>query len=397
VRRKRKDTIENELKKETNGKNDKSSISAGTVDEMLDPNQVSIESSTRPREQDLKWAKQTLTNIEKAKATTLFVPEEVDLVAESEIQESGVGQDGIQKDSVITAETSFIDSTAVEVETSVIDTPEVEVERAVADTSAVEDQISKEGIDLELMEENKVVDSDDLILDSRKKDTSDDEVNAKDTIDTDSTIQDTKGDTLIQEEDKGKEEKVSNVSGIISLPKGEKWAVSSPDVDLSGKWKIIVSDEFKKDYDLYLTNLGQPSLVRSIAVSIVDMTTEEVIQSDNGRALSIKGKNLRGVWDRTLLASGSDLDVEHRENDVHMKIPLVTADKENVEAEAWWENNGTVHRSWLRGIKKYGGGDFESRRYLIDGGKKLVCESEFHPQARDKENAVITWIFERIE
>ena len=397
MRRKRKDTIENELKKETNGKNDKSSISAGTVDEMLDPNQVSIESSTRPREQDLKWAKQTLTNIEKAKATTLFVPEEVDLVAESEIQESGVGQDGIQKDSVITAETSFIDSTAVEVETSVIDTPEVEVERAVADTSAVEDQISKEGIDLELMEENKVVDSDDLILDSRKKDTSDDEVNAKDTIDTDSTIQDTKGDTLIQEEDKGKEEKVSNVSGIISLPKGEKWAVSSPDVDLSGKWKIIVSDEFKKDYDLYLTNLGQPSLVRSIAVSIVDMTTEEVIQSDNGRALSIKGKNLRGVWDRTLLASGSDLDVEHRENDVHMKIPLVTADKENVEAEAWWENNGTVHRSWLRGIKKYGGGDFESRRYLIDGGKKLVCESEFHPQARDKENAVITWIFERIE
>jgi hypothetical protein len=397
VRRKRKDTIENELKKETNGKNDKSSISAGTVDEMLDPNQVSIESSTRPREQDLKWAKQTLTNIEKAKATTLFVPEEVDLVAESEIQESGVGQEGMQKDSVITAETSFIDSTAVEVETSVIDTPEVEVERAVADTSAVEDQISKEGIDLELMEENKVVDSDDLILDSRKKDTSDDEVNAKDTIDTDSTIQDTKGDTLIQEEDKGKEEKVSNVSGIISLPKGEKWAVSSPDVDLSGKWKIIVSDEFKKDYDLYLTNLGQPSLVRSIAVSIVDMTTEEVIQSDNGRALSIKGKNLRGVWDRTLLASGSDLDVEHRENDVHMKIPLVTADKENVEAEAWWENNGTVHRSWLRGIKKYGGGDFESRRYLIDGGKKLVCESEFHPQARDKENAVITWIFERIE
>jgi hypothetical protein len=183
----------------------------------------------------------------------------------------------------------------------------------------------------------------------------------------------------------------------ISLPKGERWAVSSPKVNLSGKWKIVASDDFKKDYDVYLKNLGQPSLVRSIAVSIVDMTTEEVIQSDSGRSLSIKGKNLRGVWDRTLLASGSDIDVEHGENDEHMKISLVTADKENVEAEAWWEKNGTVHRSWLRGVKKYGGGDFESRRYLTDEGQKLICESVFHPYARDKENAVITWVFERVD
>lgn len=194
-----------------------------------------------------------------------------------------------------------------------------------------------------------------------------------------------------------KVEEEENELKAISLPKGERWAISSPDVDLSGKWKIVVSEDFKKDYDAYLKNLGQPSLVRSIAVSIVDMTTEEVIQTDNGRSLCIKGKNLRGVWDRTLVASGSDVDSEHGENDAHARIPLVTADKENVEAEAWWEQNGTVHRSWLRGIRKYGGGDFESRRYLADGGTKLICESEFHPQARDKENAVITWTFERVE
>lgn len=207
-------------------------------------------------------------------------------------------------------------------------------------------------------------------------------------------VDDVASSVIHQEEDEKEEEETVRE---IQLPKGERWAVSSPEVNLTGKWKIIASDDFKKDYDLYLKNLGQPSLVRSIAVSIVDMTTEEVIQLDNGRSVSIKGKNLRGVWDRTLLASGSDIGVEHGENDEHTKISLVTADKEHVEAESWWEKNGTVHRSWLRGVKKYGGGDFESRRYLADGGKKLICESVFHPQARDKENAVITWVFERVE
>eukprot|EP00957_Ditylum_brightwellii_P203891 15336685-Ditylum_brightwellii.AAC.1 len=53
-----------------------------------------------------------------------------------------------------------------------------------------------------------------------------------------------------------------------------------------------------------------------------------------------------------------------------------------VEAEAWWESqwgyNGNVHISWLRGGKKYGVEDFESRRYLKNDGKILVCESKFH-------------------
>jgi hypothetical protein len=182
----------------------------------------------------------------------------------------------------------------------------------------------------------------------------------------------------------------------VPLPKGEKWAVAAPNVDLTGKWKIIVSDAFKSEYDGYLKNLGQPSLVRSVAVSIVEMTTEEVIQSDNGRALCIKGKNLRGIWERTLIASGSDVNTHLGEDIEHTKVPLVTADKENVVAESWWEKNGTVHRSWLRGVRKYGGGDFESRRFLTDDGNRLVCESEFHPQGGEKDKAVITWTFERI-
>mmetsp|Transcript_8357 Transcript_8357/g.15773 ORF Transcript_8357/g.15773 Transcript_8357/m.15773 type:complete len:484 (-) Transcript_8357:32-1483(-) len=252
---------------------------------------------------------------------------------------------------------------------------------AIATTALVQDQVTDSDNRLELSI-HKDKDYDETLENDETRSVASSE-------DTPSVIVDDASSSLIDKQEKDVQE--------ISLPKGERWAVSSPEVNLSGKWKIIASDDFKKDYDIYLKNLGQPSLVRSIAVSIVDMTTEEVTQSDNGRSLSIKGKNLRGVWDRTLLASGSDIDVEHGENDEHTKIPLVTADQENVEAESWWEKNGTVHRSWLRGVKKYGGGDFESRRYLADGGKKLICESVFHPQARDKENAVITWLFERVE
>ena len=194
----------------------------------------------------------------------------------------------------------------------------------------------------------------------------------------------------------GEKETMHSV-GKIELPRGNRWAVSSPDTDLSGKWKIVVTDEFKKEYDLYLKKLGQPSLVRSVAVSIVEMTTEEVIQSDRGRSLCIKGKNLRGVWDRTIISSGSDYGKDHGEGDEHTRVSLVTADKEKVEAEAWWEDHGTCHRSRLRGVKKYGGGDFESRRYLTDDGKKLVCESEFHPDIGDEEDkAIIHWTFERV-
>lgn len=179
------------------------------------------------------------------------------------------------------------------------------------------------------------------------------------------------------------------------MPKGDRWAVAASGVDLSGNWKLIASDSFKKQYDCYLKNLGQPSLVRSVAVSIVEMTSEEVIQKDEGRSLCIKGKNLRGVWERTLESSGSDFEMAIT-NTEHTRVPLLTADKERVEAEAWWEKEGTSHISWLRGVKKYGGGDFESIRYLEDDGNKLVCESVFHPTG-STDGASIRWEFKRVD
>ena len=170
---------------------------------------------------------------------------------------------------------------------------------------------------------------------------------------------------------------------------GDRWAMSAPDVDLSGKWNLIVTDQFKEEYDKYLTLLGQPLLVRSIALSIVGMTSEETEQADEN--LFIRGQNVRGTWERTLKASGTTNDGAA---DFTPNITsIVTADGEQVEAEAWWEEQGTVHRSWLRGVERYGGGAFESKRYLDNDGKVLVCESIFHPNDTTRENAKVTWRF----
>jgi hypothetical protein len=175
-------------------------------------------------------------------------------------------------------------------------------------------------------------------------------------------------------------------------PKGDRWAISAPDVDLTGDWEVMVTDEFKQAYDKYLADLGQPALVRSVAVSIIAMTSEETKQTDNGKSLLIRGKNVRGVWDRTLEASGADIGVDDFET---LRVPVMTADSEKVEAESWWEDEGRVHVSWLRGVTKYGGGSFESRRYLEDDGTTYVCETIFHQNDPRKDTANITWRFRR--
>ena len=158
--------------------------------------------------------------------------------------------------------------------------------------------------------------------------------------------------------------------------------------DLSGKWKLIYSDEFKASYDSYLKCLGQPSLVRSVALSIIGVTSEEKVQSKDGRELVIHGRNVISEWKRTLVASSEEAP---------LITPLLTADQETVQSECWWEDNGHVHHSWLRGVKKYGGGSFESLRYLEDNGDTLVCKSTFHPTDSSREKASVTWRFRRVD
>ena len=186
----------------------------------------------------------------------------------------------------------------------------------------------------------------------------------------------------------------SNAAAAAATPEGSRWAIAAPGVDISGEWSLVVTDEFKKEYDKYLEKLRQPWMVRSVALSIIGMTTEETKQTEDGRSLVVRGKNVRGIWDRTFVASGAD--VENAEY-TPLLVEVLTADSVKVQAESWWENKGTVHVSWLRDIDKYGGGSFESRRYLEEDGTIYVCESTFFPDDKERKAAQITWRFRRQE
>ena len=177
-------------------------------------------------------------------------------------------------------------------------------------------------------------------------------------------------------------------------PPGDRWAIAAPGVDLSGKWKLIITDKFKHEYDEFLRSLGQPLIVRGAAVVLIGNTREETRQTDGGRSLYIRGVNANGVGERTLVASGSDRDGTGEFEP--LMTPILTADSERVVAESWWQDGGTAHVSWTRGVKKYGGGSFESKRYLENGGVVYVCESTFHPtDGQGRETSFLKWKFLR--
>ena len=210
---------------------------------------------------------------------------------------------------------------------------------------------------------------------------------------------------------------------LTSIPRGDRWSISASDVDLTGEWKLVVTDEFKAEYDGYLKKLGQAKLVRDVALAVVGKTTEDLIQTDRGKSVVLTSNNARGTWRRTFISSGTDEWSDDNDDDTdgldfeRLQIPIKTADGETVQAEAWWEDQGRVHVSWMRGVRKYGGGDFEGRRYLQHEGIKTdneksaatndndkvtnnattyyICESSFHPNDPRKGINRITWKFER--
>ena len=182
-------------------------------------------------------------------------------------------------------------------------------------------------------------------------------------------------------------------------PQGDRWAICAPSIDLSGKWKLITTEKWKKEYDEFLKSLGQPLIVRAGAGLIVGGTREETQQSDGGRTLDIKGINAKGVWKRSLVTSGSDFDTTMVPNSdgkyEHTQVPVVTADAEKVVAESWWANDGAIHVSWTYGVKSYGGGTYESKRYLEQNGDVYVCESTFHPNDKTRKPSYLKWRFLR--
>jgi hypothetical protein len=120
--------------------------------------------------------------------------------------------------------------------------------------------------------------------------------------------------------------------------------------------------------------------MRKIIVNGMILHRESIRQLQQGRELEIVAANPVGNWNRTLVASGTDdYSEDYEPQDVRLEDPQ---SGDLVHVEAWWEEQGTVHKSRLRGSKPHMfGGTFETVRYLEteDDGDVLVCESTFHP------------------
>lgn len=181
----------------------------------------------------------------------------------------------------------------------------------------------------------------------------------------------------------------------IQLPRGLRWAVSHPSVDFTGKWVLMVDPEWKARYDTFLMGLGLNKFIRKIALSLIHRSKEETLQTDRGRKLLVRSINPKGVWDRTVEASGATCD---REDYEPLLITMKQKNGESVTAEGWWEAEGTEHRSWMRGASL---GDYESVRRLEEGGKVFSCQSDFYRRergtVRTERTATITWRFQKVE
>lgn len=191
-------------------------------------------------------------------------------------------------------------------------------------------------------------------------------------------------------------------------PRGTRWAMAASTTQLSGTWRPIVTPAFRKMYDEYLQNCSEPLLPRKLIISLIH-TTREVIDH-SGRNLTITSMNPAGTWSRTLMSSGTDTTFNKEDYDVVLS-EIIDPDKESVTVESWWDDNGTVHRSVLRGKSRVRGGTFETLRYLekndptssdsvVDKGKVddiLIVESFFRPapESQGFRNGHVQWRFER--
>jgi hypothetical protein len=190
---------------------------------------------------------------------------------------------------------------------------------------------------------------------------------------------------------------------------------SAGHVNLSGTWKPIVTERFKKEYDTYLSNCRQPYLYRKLLVNGIVFQKEHIRQLNDGRELMIIATNPVGDWNRTLLTSSFDMPTN---------VTIIDPDGDTVYIEAYWINNGTKHKSILRGKPNVMGGYFETVRYLEQqqqqqqqhrGGSSngndnndkeredvLICESKFYPpstslhgKSKEFNYGQVVWRFER--
>jgi hypothetical protein len=205
----------------------------------------------------------------------------------------------------------------------------------------------------------------------------------------------------------------SIINNINNIDNNNRWETAANTTNLSGKWKPIITEEFKQQYDDYLINCSQSFLFRKVVAGGIQFTREVIEQKEQGRLLTITATNPAANWNRTLVSSSSSEDDPAAAASTTTTITITDPDGDLVQVEAWWQDNGTVHKSWLRGKPRVLGGEFETTRFLR-GDDVLVCESKFHPNnnTNSKSNnnnsisntiltsgdfrpASVTWTFQR--
>lgn len=202
--------------------------------------------------------------------------------------------------------------------------------------------------------------------------------------------------------------KAPTVPRNLALPEGYRWATSHPNINFTGKWVLIVTDEFKQLYKQYLTAMGYNALVRKVASSMIGRTKEETIHFNDdditdkdgyepARKFRIRSINPKGVWDRTYISSGESSSKEF----TPLVTSIKTANGDAAQQESWWEKNGSVHKSYICNTPQ---GDFESLRYFEEGSNQsvLVCDSIVYAVNKSKGNikekaGEIVWRFKRVE
>jgi len=184
---------------------------------------------------------------------------------------------------------------------------------------------------------------------------------------------------------------------IIVASTAARQSKAADSVDLSGSWTPVITSTFQNEYDAYLVNCGESFMFRKVVVNGIKFQKEVIRQLDDGVNLEITATNPAGNWNRTLITSDA---LEP------MNATISDPDGDQVQVEAWWEDNGTKHKSILRGKPRVQGGVFETVRYLEsnddddDGGDVLVCESSFIPNPSSSSSKFkyghVVWKFKRI-
>ena len=216
------------------------------------------------------------------------------------------------------------------------------------------------------------------------------EVEAPSSISEDKTVEDETDDNV--DDDIVSSSTTTNTTTPTPIS-STRQATASPNTDLSGTWAPIVTPSFKSEYDDYLKNCSQSFMFRKVIVNGIEYQRETIRQLDNGQSLEIIAQNPAGNWNRTLIASDSSNP---------LNTTIVDPDKDTVNVEAWWEDDGTKHKSLLRGKPRVKGGVFETVRYL-DGEDEdvLVCESKFLPSEFESSSSSfkygsVLWKFRRV-